>query len=536
MRTIEWLRLSVVPITLLGLTRCSHHTAPPSVANAQPVVVVNNTTQSTTVVQVQSAPAGPRRPSPTTQVRNVALVEETAASRAGSDRRPGSATAFEANVHATPFRTSDGKSGWKIDLGAGRPLATPAVVNGAVYVGGGFGGHEFYAFNAVDGATRWSIRVSDDGPTAAVVDEDLIAFNTESCTLFVVEAGSGRMRWSRWLGDPLMSQPAIAQGKVFMAFPHGGEHRLVAFDLRSGDELWRVPLAGDIISAPVVSGDAVYASTFNGTIYKYRVSDGGLAWSEEYRATSAPWLYGDQVLVSHREDHLDQPAAAPQRRYIHPLLALPYFFQVESVGRISGASGASDGAYRARPAPWLNREVQHRSNYQQSQSQSDTSVGFSTAPATARVAEAAANIGQGTVQGLWEYQGSRPAVIDGRMFLTQGDQLVAMDPETGHEHWHLALQGLLAQHGGHLASPPSAAGSKLYLATVTGDILVVQQRDGAVVDTIHVGHPMRFQPAVMDGRLYVGTADGQLIMIDLHDPSATGWSMWGGSAHHNGPN
>ena len=48
-------------------------------------------------------------------------------------------------------------------------MATPAVVDGTVFVGAGFGSHEFYAFDAQTGAAKWGITVSDDGPTGAVV-------------------------------------------------------------------------------------------------------------------------------------------------------------------------------------------------------------------------------------------------------------------------------------------------------------------------------------------------------------------------------
>lgn len=528
-------------VVCLALGSCSRTLSRAS-SQTPPVVVVTTTVQSSPGVAVAGpeAPAPSQRvrgaeppPAPAVRVQNVALTEETLAARRGQGRRDGHAEHIHAEQRPEPFRTPDGRRGWSINLGNGRPLATPAVVDGTVYVGGGFGSHEFYAFDAVTGATRWALRVSDDGPTAAVVRDGVVAFNTESCTLFVVDAETGRPLWSRWLGDPLMSQPAIGDGKVFMAFPASGGHRLVAFELRTGHELWRVPLAGDIISAPVLHGDSVYASTFNGTVYRHRTSDGGLAWREDYRATSAPWLYGNEVFVSHREDR--EGAPQPRGFMAQSILTWIVLAQVESVGRISGSSGRGEGGYRARPAPWLNTGVQRRSSYGGQQHESDSQVGFSSAPATARAGEAEANVGQGTVRGLWEFQGSRPCVVDGRLFLTQGDQLVAMEPATGRELWSRNLSGVLAEHGGHLASPPSAAGGKLYLGTVTGDVVVVSQEDGRVLDSIRVGRAMRFQPAVVGGRLYVGTADGRLVMLDLNDPTADGWTMWGGGPAHNGP-
>ena len=49
------------------------------------------------------------------------------------------------------FTTKDGKSGWKARIPGKRALATPAVVDGMVFIGGGFGSREFYAFHANTG-------------------------------------------------------------------------------------------------------------------------------------------------------------------------------------------------------------------------------------------------------------------------------------------------------------------------------------------------------------------------------------------------
>ena len=131
---------------------------------------------------------------------------QDAANRSG---RSGTVSAFD------PALQVEGRSdGWQIRLPGARPLATAAVVDGTIFIGGGYASREVYALDAVTGETRWAIRVSDDGPTAAVVADGKVAFNTESCTLFVVDARTGEMLWSRWLGDPLMSQPAIAGGRV----------------------------------------------------------------------------------------------------------------------------------------------------------------------------------------------------------------------------------------------------------------------------------------------------------------------------------
>src|SRR5262249_49087148 len=110
---------------------------------------------------------------------------------------------------------------------------------------------------------------------------------------------SGKPIWSRWLGDPLMSQPAVANGVVYMAFPGAdGQHRLAALGLADGKQHFQVKIAGDIISAPVIDGDSVYLTTFDGTVYRHRLSDGKLLWQKKMSATSAPWIASGEVHVA----------------------------------------------------------------------------------------------------------------------------------------------------------------------------------------------------------------------------------------------
>jgi outer membrane protein assembly factor BamB len=59
-------------------------------------------------------------------------------------------------ANPVPYRSGDGKTtGWKVTIPGNRPLATPAVAEGKVFVGGGFGSHEFYAFDASSGERVW---------------------------------------------------------------------------------------------------------------------------------------------------------------------------------------------------------------------------------------------------------------------------------------------------------------------------------------------------------------------------------------------
>jgi outer membrane protein assembly factor BamB len=146
-------------------------------------------------------------------------------------------------------------NGFRARIEPPRGVATPAVSGGAVVIGGGFGSYEVYALDWATGTLRWHLRTSDDGPTAAIVVDGVVLFNTESCTLAAVDVATGALLWEKWLGDPLMAQPAAADGRVVMAYPKKGTHRLVGIrhpsraaavghrgksrcDYRTGDQRW----------------------------------------------------------------------------------------------------------------------------------------------------------------------------------------------------------------------------------------------------------------------------------------------------------
>lgn len=193
---------------------------------------------------------------------------------------------------------------WKTKVPGNRPLATPAIADGRLFLGGGFGTYEFYAFDLLTGEMVWQYRTKDDGPTAAVVEDGHVVFNTESCELEVLTL-EGKPVWKKWLGDPLMSMPAVAAGRIYMAYPdsRGDEqHYLACFDLYSGQEYWKRPIAGEIITAPVVADNLVYLATLEGSVYCFDAQDGELAWTDQTQATSAPSVWKSHCYYSRRQE------------------------------------------------------------------------------------------------------------------------------------------------------------------------------------------------------------------------------------------
>jgi outer membrane protein assembly factor BamB len=114
-----------------------------------------------------------------------------------------------------------------------------------------------------------------------------------------------------------------------------------------------------------------------------------------------------------------------------------------------------------------------------------------------------------------------------------GDEVISTDARTGAERWRYKLAGDL-QMGGSLATAPALAGGKLVIGTLEGTVLIMDPKSGEVQRKLAIGHPVRSQPVVEDGWVYVGTEDGWLVGLDTGDRTMDGWAMWGGDAARTG--
>jgi outer membrane protein assembly factor BamB len=458
--------------------------------------------------------------------------------------------------HVTP-RKLDEKAiaktpvGFTVQLPSGAPIPTPTIYRSKVYVSGGFHSKEFYCFDAANGGLVWAINLDDDGPSAAVCDDGVTVFNTESCTIFAVDSDTGKQLWSHFLGDPLTSTPTIANGVVYTSYPAGGggygnadpglnqqipaapgkipeakpapaeakkappcSHVLIALDLKTGKILWQRWLESDVMSSPIAVDKELYCTSFGGVVYKFAQKDGAILSAVKTRATSAPVVVKGEVFLTRRTDN----GGAAQ----------------EAAVAWDPAKGGQRAAGKPKDAVYLDEKVQRGSAQAGAALKLDAGNGFGGgAPAVANPDAAWGNIGNGNVCTMQAFQGSRVLHMGGKNFNCMGDHVVCNDPATGKELWNYKLEGDLKKEGGSLGAPPAAAGGHLIMTTLKGDVLRMDA-DGKIVKTWETKSPTRFQAAVEGGKIYVGTQDGKLICIDSGDKTLTGWSCWGGNAQHTG--
>ena len=396
------------------------------------------------------------------------------------------------------FSFEDGKRGWITALPSSELLTTPTYGDGKLFVGGGFASHRFFAFDAFRGDLAWSLAAPDGGPTAAIYDRDRVLFNTESCTIFVANADTGELIWKRWLGDPLMSQPVIGGDLVMSAYPANGAHLFGAFDVADGDPRWSFAIPADVIQAPQVRGEDVFFATMDGSVFRVRHRDGHVHWRKDLAATSAVWVDGERMLLTRRVDVRGEPH--------------------EEAIVVDTRRGEVVRTAERVAAPYLRGQSRDR------RLATGQAGAWGTVPHGAR-------LGLQNVASGWAYQGSSPAVVDGRAYAAVGPEIVARDVSTGEIVWR-RRDGSAGD--AQTVSPPAIVGSQIVYGTVDGHLYFGDIDTGITLRAYDLGEPIVFQPIVAEGWVYVATGQGNVIGLEIGDPQLDGWHMWGGNAQHAG--
>ncbi|HEY3585941.1 MAG TPA: PQQ-binding-like beta-propeller repeat protein, partial [Myxococcaceae bacterium] len=107
-------------------------------------------------------------------------------------------------------------------------------------------------------------------------------FAAHGDTVSAADPRSDQVFWKKALGlapgggeellDSPLTPPAIVNGKLFFGSVHGAVHCLSA---ETGEELWSVPVGEPVIFQPAVAGGRVYVGTDSGTLVCFETGDPG---------------------------------------------------------------------------------------------------------------------------------------------------------------------------------------------------------------------------------------------------------------------
>jgi len=377
---------------------------------------------------------------------------------------------------AVQFTFADERPGWVARIPDALQLPAVAYGGGRVFVSGGFQSVSFYALDALTGRIEWATtNLEDNGPTAAIVEGDDVLFNTESCTLFSLNAKTGKRNWYRYLGDPTLAQIALVDGLVYSSYPdkETGDQMLGAFRVASGTPVWTRKVGAELLATPVISGDSVYVSTIEGLTFRFDHRTGRTRWVKPLRATTAPWIVGDELFVTRHKAGKEQQIVVDT-----------------ATGKIVREHRVSAGSYAYDVPANLDSWDQ-----------------------------------------VWAFEGSRPVVDRGIHYVAMGNEVIASDARSGEAIWHRRYPGRAdARSLGSVA----LAGSTIVVSSRDGKVFGLDVDTGYTLWSYDVGKRVIAEPIVAKGWLYATTADGYVIALNVADKSLDGWHMFGGSSSKNG--
>jgi len=307
---------------------------------------------------------------------------------------------------------------WKFHTN-GQVISSPAVVEGAVYVGST--DHFLYALDAVTGSVRWKFDAKSRVVSSPAVAGGMIYFLSYDNNLYAVSAATGKEKWH---------------------FPTGGEHRFTAPHLHGVQPVAeQMPDPFDCyLSSPMVWNGSVYFGSSDGNLYAVDAANGSLRW--KFRT-------GDVVHAT--------PAIAGGTVYIGSWDS--FFYALDA------ATGKEKWRFKTGEDPDVHNQV----GIQSSAAVMDGIVYFGCRDSNFYALDAATGDKKWAFNNKGSWVVGSPAVKDGKVYFATSDSgmFYAVDAKTGARafSWESKKWPMF--------SSPSIAGSTLYIGTDSGKLVAI---------------------------------------------------------------
>jgi outer membrane protein assembly factor BamB len=192
----------------------------------------------------------------------------------------------------------EGKLKWQFNIDDTLSASSPIIgSDGTIYIGND--GGALFAINR-DGTVKWKYGTGGAVGVPAIGANGTIYVNSKDGNLYAINAIS-TLKWKFLIGDEgLPASPAIgADGTIFVGSYHEGgrgaeEHYVYAIK-PSGDQKWKLPTDGVVMSAPAIAEDGTIYVT--GGLHFYAISPDGARKRElPIRPRSAPAIGSDGTI------------------------------------------------------------------------------------------------------------------------------------------------------------------------------------------------------------------------------------------------
>ncbi|NVK66360.1 MAG: PQQ-binding-like beta-propeller repeat protein [Flavobacteriales bacterium] len=222
---------------------------------------------------------------------------------------------FVINHQTTPIRKlgqpgdylTKTSTGFELNFASSGPVGTPTVVGNRLYTQQGYYSPNYYCLSAATGQYVWGVELGEAGISPVVHQSGVLLLNTESCTLYAIDASTGELLWSKWLAGYLYTTPSADQYNVYVVYENGGsnplnqnEDRVLAsFNIRTGAVNWMAWLDNEAIASPVVAGDEVHVSSLSGRYYVFNRKTGERREAAmSIKAVSSPTVTAEEIFVT----------------------------------------------------------------------------------------------------------------------------------------------------------------------------------------------------------------------------------------------
>jgi outer membrane protein assembly factor BamB len=169
------------------------------------------------------------------------------------------------------------------------------------------------ALDKESGEERWRSNVTSEVLAPPQSNGSVVVIQTNDGKLFGLDAKTGESMWTYTTQLPVLTLRGTATPQVFgpnviTGFANG---KLIALSALDGTAYWERRIARpqgksdiervvDIDGTPVISGQLIYATSYNGTLSAL-TPRGGIVWSQTTSSYSSPVVIDNKVIVSTAE-------------------------------------------------------------------------------------------------------------------------------------------------------------------------------------------------------------------------------------------
>jgi len=360
----------------------------------------------------------------------------------------------------------------------------------------------------------WAVVVLLFATTAQIVSaEDWPMFHHDLALSGVTDAkapDNSNILWTYSTGSSIHSSPAIVNEKLYIGADNGN---LYSIDAKSGMLLWTYNTESRIVSSPAVENGKVYFLAENGNIYALNADTGAELWNVPLG--NGPWDWSSPAI------HNGNVFIGSSTGFIYSLNANTGIQNWKTLvggtpnSHITVANGKVYGGT-------------HNLNNKLSPTlvALDESLGtilwtYDSMKANPYVAGMINHNGVTVADG--DNDGNLEVYFGVVTWGYSGEEAISLDETTGTEEWTANL-------GGWSTSTPAVHDGKVYIGSDDGNLYALNANDGSVAWKYLTGGPVWSAPAVSgDGKIVFGSLDHTYYVVKESDGSLI-WKYYTGSS------